>query len=560
MYVYFWRWATWKVFDAHPEQPAGVVTLITPSSYIDGPGFAEMRSYLRRSADEGWIIDLSPEQHQPDGSTRVFPGVQQNLCIGVFVRYGPVDRNTPARVRYMAVTGHREQKFARLASVSIDDSCWKACDTGWRDPFTPAAGDRWLSYLALTDLFPWALTGITPNRNWVHAPDKETLNRRWARLIDAGPDEKRILMKETTDRDLTDLPGALPGEPPPAHPLDVETCRNPRTEPVALRSFDRQHVIYDARVIDRPRPALWAVRGQRQIYATEQHSQPITSGPALTFASLVPSAHHYNGRGGRVLPLYRDALGLQPNLTPGLLESIGLRIGKTISADDLMAYVAALSAHPSYTSRFAEELKNPGLRIPLTADSEAWDEGVHIGRRVLWLHTYGERCADAGEGRPLGPPKLPPAVRPKARVTIPYTEESMPETISYDATTRTLHVGAGEISPVSPQVWDYEISGWKVVRRWFGYRRANPGGNRSSPLDSINIGRWPAQFTTELLELLNVLSLCVELEPAQAVLLEKICDGPLITAADLEQRKVLPAPANVRKAPQVEADHAPRLF
>jgi hypothetical protein len=36
-YVYFWRWAMWKAFEAHPKHPAGVVAFITPSSFIKGP-------------------------------------------------------------------------------------------------------------------------------------------------------------------------------------------------------------------------------------------------------------------------------------------------------------------------------------------------------------------------------------------------------------------------------------------------------------------------------------------------------------------------------------------
>ena len=72
-YVYFWRWATWKVFDAHPEQPSGIVAFITPSSYTTGQGYAGMREYLRRTADEGWIIDLSPEGHRPRGQHQDLP-------------------------------------------------------------------------------------------------------------------------------------------------------------------------------------------------------------------------------------------------------------------------------------------------------------------------------------------------------------------------------------------------------------------------------------------------------------------------------------------------------
>ena len=75
-WVFYWRWAIWKAFEAHPDHPAGIVAFITPSSYLTGAAFARMRSYLRRIADEAWIIDVSPEGHQPKVQTWIFPGVR----------------------------------------------------------------------------------------------------------------------------------------------------------------------------------------------------------------------------------------------------------------------------------------------------------------------------------------------------------------------------------------------------------------------------------------------------------------------------------------------------
>lgn len=74
MYVYFWRWAAWKVFDAHDADRHGVVCFISPSGWTTGPGGRGMREYLRRTCDEGWIINLSPEGQRADVATRVFPG------------------------------------------------------------------------------------------------------------------------------------------------------------------------------------------------------------------------------------------------------------------------------------------------------------------------------------------------------------------------------------------------------------------------------------------------------------------------------------------------------
>ncbi|WP_431929025.1 type ISP restriction/modification enzyme [Nonomuraea jabiensis] len=561
MYVYFWRWATWKVFDAHPDRPAGIVAFITTSGYTTGPGFAGMREYLRRTADEGWIIDLSPEGHQPDVSTRVFPGVQQPLCIGIFARYGTGNRETPAQIHHISLAGHRSQKFALLAELAVDGSGWADCATGWPDRLQPVEGEHWRSYPALGDLMPWQAPGVKPNRTWVYDPSPDTLRLRWERLIKAPAGDKAILFKESDARKVDSVVQPITGFVIHNGTIKDETGPCPAPVRVGYRSFDRQWLIPDTRVQERPRPELWQVAGNSQIYAVEQHAQPLGSGPGLIFAVLVPDMDHFKGSaGGRVLPLYRDRAAGSPNLAPGLTRLLSHRLGLSVTAPDVLAYVAAVTAHSGYTTRFAQELRTPGVRVPLTADPELWTRAVHLGKRVVWLHTYGERFADSAEGRPGGPPRPDPHHRAKSQVAVPGTTEEMPDDISYNPETATLHVGAGRISPVRPEVWAYEVSGMKVVKKWFGYRKKNPAGRKSSPLDNIHSEEWPAEFTTELLQLLHVLTLCVELEPDQADLLEKICNSPLIPVADLERAGVLPVPASARKAPAAESPEAPTLL
>lgn len=340
-----------------------------------------------------------------------------------------------------------------------------------------------------------------------------------------------------------------------------ETTLEPHIETVAYRSFDRQRLLYDPRVIDYARPSLWQVLGDEQIFATEQHAHPIGCGPALVFTAHVPDMHHFNGRGGRVLPLYRDRLAGSANLAPGLTLLLSRYLHLSVTASDVLAYIAAVTAHGGYTARFAEDLRIPGVRVPLTADPELWERAVRLGKRVIWLHTYGERFVNPAEGRPAGPPKPDPDQRALVRTPIRgFDGEKMPDDICYDAETATLLVGAGRISPVRPEVWAYEVSGMRVVKRWFDYRRKNPIGRKSSPLDDIHTEEWPAEFTTELLQLLHVLTLCVDLEPDQADLLERICSGPLITVSDLEESNVLPVPATAHKAPSAESVDAPTLL
>ncbi len=137
-------------------------------------------------------------------------------------------------------------------------------------------------------------------------------------------------------------------------------------------------------------------------------------------------------------------------------------------------------------------------------------------------------------------------------VEIPDTEAGMPTNIAYDTKTQTLQVGTGRIWPVPAEVWAYEISSWRVVKRWFDYRKRNPRGRRSSELDDVVGQRWTPYYTTELLNLLQVLSLLVDLQPDQAALLESICAGPQITATELQTAAIIPPPPSARRPLIVE--------
>ena len=551
--IYFWRWATWKVFEAHPEHPEGVIAFVCTSAYTTGPGFAGMREYLRRQADWGWIVDLSPEGHQSDVSTRIFPDVQQPLCIGIFGRSKTADTDTPGRVQYTSVAGTKNEKIDILGTLSAASGGWLDCPTKWSAPFRPASLAMWNDSIALADLMPWQSPGIKPNRTWVYAPDEATLAERWRRLSLASPKERPSLMKETRDRTVgLELSPRLDATGPNAS-LAATIYPEVSIRRVAFRSFDRQYVIADRRVVDFARPDLWATSGKHQTYLTTLFAEPITSGPAITFAAEIPDTHHYMGHhGGKVLPAYRDVRGDQPNIAPGLIEQISIHLKTPVSCEDVLAYIAAVAAHPGFPERFRSELRTEGVRIPLTLDPQVWRQAVGIGEQVIWLQTHGERYVDAAAGRPPGPPM---GLRPDVLVPIPGTPDRMPDRITYNDESSTLHVGEGVLGPVSPAVWNYEVCGTHVVKKWFEYRAKKPRARRSSSLNDIVATRW--DFTNDLRNLVAVLHGCVLLEPQQAEVLQAVLDGPLLTTSSLEDAGVLPPIAGATR-PIVEAQ--PRLF
>ncbi len=195
------------------------------------------------------------------------------------------------------------------------------------------------------------------------------------------------------------------------------------------------------------------------------------------------------------------------------------------------------TAQPAYVERFWDELEQPPPRLPITKDATLFTRIADLGKRLLYLHTYGERFAGRNDDGsvPYG----------EARCTKAVSSDEYPASVAYDAETRVLRVGkgdhAGEFAPVAPQVWGYSVSGMQIVKSWLDRRKLNRSGRKSSPLDDIRPERW--EFTEELLELLWVLEHTLAHEPEGAALLDEVCAAPLFTAQEL------PVPTKAERRP-----------
>ncbi|NOT60917.1 MAG: N-6 DNA methylase, partial [Acidobacteria bacterium] len=364
LYIYFWRWATWKVFDQNPQTDQGIVCFITVAGFLNGPGFERMRDYLRRTASEIWVIDCSPEGHQPEVNTRIFEGVQQPVCIVLAARPKGTKPDTPADVYFRALpASHRQDKFKALGKVRLDGKGWAKCSTDWRAPFLPLAKGKWPTYPALIDLFTYHGSGVMPGRTWIIAPDKQSLEQRWQTLINAPADKKEELFHPHQAGDRTSqrvVKEGLHGHE--ARLTPVRNDRKPCILPVryGFRSFDRQWIIPDKRLINRPNPEMWETHSEDQVYLTALTRTAPSSGPALTLTCLIPDMDHYKGSfGGRAIPLWRNEEADEPNIPAHLLALLKRRYRRDVSAEELFAYVAAIAAHPAFTERFQKELVQP---------------------------------------------------------------------------------------------------------------------------------------------------------------------------------------------------------
>ena len=121
-YVYFWRWALWKVLE-WKRAGTGLVSFITASSYLRGPGFVgDARVDAPETLDELWIIDLKGDNLGARKTENVFaiqtPGRRD--CDWCSVRASPATRRAGGE---WATRGSRapgeEKTFAALAQIRV---------------------------------------------------------------------------------------------------------------------------------------------------------------------------------------------------------------------------------------------------------------------------------------------------------------------------------------------------------------------------------------------------------------------------------------------------------
>ena len=533
-YVYFWRWALWKVFDS--TQDAGIVSFITASSYLRGPGFAGMRRKMREVFDELWIIDLEGDSLGTRKTENVF-AIRTPVAIAIGIRNGNPCPDTPAKVRKVKLIGPEQSKLATLAMVeSFDDLEWRECSSEWDAPFYPAGTGDYFDWPAVTDVFPWQHSGVQLKRTWPIAETRELLVNRWRVLLAQSPQSRSSLFKETGDRTVVgEYPMLLGTGHEPALAVLGTDAPSPEISKYAYRAFDRQYVLRDARLGDRNRPVLHRSHGDKQLYIIGLLTNILGIGPAAVATAEIPDLDHFRGSFGakHVIPLWRDREGNQPNVTRRLIEHLCDTYKDTTSPERLFAYAYGILAQPDYVRCFWDELELPPPRLPITRDGALFQRVADHGARLLYLHTFGERFA--------GPEDDGSVPQGTARCTKAVPFDKYPEGFSYDPKTQVLHVGEGEFSPVTPEVWSYSVSGLQVVKSWLGYRKLNRAGRASSPLDDIRPEQW--DFAEELLELLWVLEETLRLQPEGAALLETVCASTLFTAQEL------PTPTDEERRP-----------
>jgi hypothetical protein len=348
-YVRFFRWALEQLRTA-PR--GGVVCFATNSSFLDGPVHRGMRARLLEVANRIEVLDLGGNALLARSGARddnVF-GVRVGAALSLLVR-SPLQRATI--VSYRRLSGSRDHKLHALSHDELPTPVVhvpRAPLLRFLPTVThaePAEG------FSLDEAFPFHREGVQTNRDALAvATTREELLTRLAAIVagDVLLTASRHLDPELARARLRD---ALAGGPAPVAEL-------------AYRPLDTRFVCTVAPLCHRPRPELQAAVG-RSSFCLASVRKDRGAAPFSLFAPLVHTADSCflsvrSSCRTRVFPSHTPEG--EENLGPRIHEELCRRLGRDVSARELLAHALGVLAAESFRRGAGESLKHDYPRLP----------------------------------------------------------------------------------------------------------------------------------------------------------------------------------------------------
>ncbi|HVQ07886.1 MAG TPA: type ISP restriction/modification enzyme [Allosphingosinicella sp.] len=451
--IAFWRWALWKLFEADNAPQKGVITFISNRTFLAGKPYAGLRKMLRERFDRIEIIDLRGDLRKGaragvHGDTGVF-NIKVGTAITLAIADGSKAEGALAEVTYTDTW--EEGLFPREAKLQWLQAGARAgtrpggvpVNRAPLDPLRPPAFGS-VNWPPLSAIFGFFLSGLQTKRDhFIYAVVKPRLIERLRDFKDSDDDEARLAFHDSRDRKWNVAR---------AQPIEEH-----RVIPAAYRPLDRRYLYNHPAFGDFLRPSLQQAWGASNVGL---YAMPFGtgSGPAVWCHSLLPDYHSFSGRGGYAFPLYDRRPGHGPlNISSELLDNLALAFASPVAPDDAFDAILALLSASSYTLRFAEDLEDAFPHVPFPADRAVFERAAKVGAAIRELETFA---------RPPNSAHLPSSL-----ASFETTPNGRLAPSEWDDGMITLcKNGSGKVIGIPAAVWDFAVSGYRVLPRWLTAR------------------------------------------------------------------------------------------
>lgn len=459
-------------------------------------------------------------------------GIQVGVCISTFLKRRstrPADGQTMSRYRDFW-GGAKAKRRSLLAAVNMPD--WPAprreeaaaLPEGPREYelIHPTAGTRWMlspkdvnagfeAWPALDELFPTTFQGVNPNRGLdgsIVDHDRNALAERMKAYFGA-PDFTVVASMSPV------LATVRARYSPEAVWKDLRantTFDDARAVPYLLFPLDLRWLYYEPRgkLLNEKRPEFWDNLAGNEFFVTVPQPRQVSETRPLLTRTLVDL--HVHDRGSVCFPRESVSGTLVSDRTANLAHAAWAKLKDawTISGDltgasakalvgRLFRLALAIMHSPQYEQDHADALAQDWAHLPIPTDARVFEDLASVGDQIA---TLLDPCADAelvadtaiGAGglRTLGALRKVgggPILETDLGLAVSYFGAAPGKWIARAyAGNEVQHPALGErtgdlflndavmVAKVPERVWQYEMGGYPVLKKWLGYRQQNRRG------------------------------------------------------------------------------------
>jgi len=477
-YVKFIRFAQWKIDQAGE----GVLGFITNHSYLDNPTFKGMRQSLMKSFNDIYILDLHgnslKKERCPDGSKdeNVFD-IRQGTAIALFIKESakePADKkgkNKDQNIFHSDLWGIRSKKYEWLLENDMRTTKWQNLSPKSEFYLFIPRDEKLLELYEkapkITDIFPINSVGIvtardkltiqwTPQKVWTTVLNFSKMDEDVARLTyDLGKDVRDWKVK-LAQKDLIDSG------------LDKE-----RIVPILYRPFDIRFTYYTGKsrgfhCMPRQKIMRHMLQENLGLIIPKRVETKIPWSHILCANDIVEHVAVSLKTIDYIFPLYiypdedhknlfshlESAKVRQPNINPKLFSALTKAYQNKPAPEDIFYYIYAVLYTNKYRTKYSEFLRIDFPRVPFTKHFKLFQKMGEFGQRLADLHLLESSELDAPLAKFQG------------------TGKNSVDTLKYNQKNSRIYINKDQyFEGVEKTVWEYQLSGYQVCRKWLKDRK-----------------------------------------------------------------------------------------
>ncbi|TFB08454.1 DNA methyltransferase [Candidatus Atribacteria bacterium MT.SAG.1] len=468
-YVKFLRFAQWKI----QKSGFGIVGMITNHSYLDNPTFRGMRQSLMKTFDEIYILDLHgnslKRETTPEGGKdeNVFD-IRQGVAIALFVKN---KKQKESAIYHSDLYGLRQEKYDWLDQNVFNIESYKKIKplSPWYFfiPRNTLHIQKYLKWKNINEIFPVNNVGIVTARDKFAIDfDQNILKNRIRQFRDLLVDniliKEAFKLKDTSTFKLDKFRKELAKD---------NNWQN-YFKLITYRPFDVRHIYYSKWVIERP------------IYNTMRHmlednigllftrpSKPNYKFSVLITKNIIDQCVVGNKTAGAgisyISPLYlypdeknknlfnHTQTKKEPNIPPFIFEKLNKCYSRKPTPEEILYYIYGVFYSNIYRETYAEFLKIDFPRVPFTSDYDLFIEMGKLGEELAALHLLKSSELDS----------------PTAKYQGSGGNDRI-EKVTYKEDEQRIYINEEKyFEDVTPEVWNYHIGGYQVLRKYLKDRK-----------------------------------------------------------------------------------------